>query len=68
MRLTTQMAAEIEKIRKRAEHINQQVYSFLDSERNVTFERKDWIDSSIQELTTFKVRLENLLCETDKKE
>ena len=68
MRLTTQMIAEFETIQKRADHISKKVHPFLDGTRNITFETNDLFDSSIQELTTYKVRLENLLCETDKKE
>ena len=68
MRLTTQMIAEFETIRKRAKHILQKVCPFLDGHRNITFETNDLFDSSIQELTTYNVRLENLLCETDLKE
>ena len=68
MRLTTQMIAEFETIRKRAGHISKKVCPFLDGTRNITFEANDLFDSSIQELTTYNVRLENLLCETDLKE
>ena len=68
MRLTTQMIAEIKTIRTRTEHIFQKVYPFFDGTRNITFETKEFFDASIQEMNTYKVRLENLLCETDKKE
>ena len=68
MKLTTQMIAEIKTIRTRAAHITQKMYPFFDGTRNITFETKEFLDVSIQELTTYKVRLENLLCETDLKE
>ena len=68
MRLTTQMKAEIKTMHIRVDHILQKVYPFLEDTRNITFETKEVLDASIQELTTYKVRLENLLCETDLKE
>ena len=68
MRLTTQMKAELDTFRTRAGQINQEVCPFLDGRRNITFETNELFDASIQEMNTYKVRLENLLCETDKKE
>ena len=68
MRLTTQMAAEIETIGIRVEHMFQEVFPFALGGRKITFETKELFDAIIQEVTTYKVRLENLLCETDKKE
>ena len=43
--------------------MRQKVYPFFDS--GISSEHKEVIDASIQELTTCKIRLENLLCETD---
>ena len=68
MKLTIQMIVEIETIRTRTGHISKKVCPFLDGTRNVKFETNELFDASIQEMNTYKVRLENLLCETDKKE
>ena len=65
MQLTAQMTAEIATMVKRLKHMRQKVYPFFDS--GISFEHKEVIDASIQELTTCKIRLENLLCETDMK-
>ena len=62
------MTAEIGRIRKRGHYIVQKVYSCINDNLNITLETKEFFDASIRELTTYKVRLENLLCETDKKE
>ena len=66
MKLTTQMIAEIGTIELRYWHITQKVHPLLQEKK--TFETKEFIDASIQEMNTYKVRLENLLCETDIKE
>ena len=68
MQLTTQMTAEIGAIRTRGHYIIKKVYSCIDDSRKITFETKEFFDASIRELTTYKIRLENILCETDKKE
>ena len=68
MRLTTQMRAEFETIRTRIDHIMHEVFPFTYGSRKVTNEAKELLDASIQKMTTYKVRLENLLCETDEKE
>ena len=64
MRLTTQMKAEIETIRKRVDvlssKLQQMVMGFDDGEHIVR--------ATIVELKPYKVRLENILCETDIKE
>ena len=63
------MRAEFETIRTRAHHISLEVHPFTyGSRKRVTNEAKELLDASIQKMTTYKVRLENLLCETDEKE
>ena len=61
MQLTTQMHAEIEIIRKRLDHID----GILD---NNLLEAMMKCSGFISEMTPYKVRLENILCETDIKE
>ena len=73
MRLTTQMQAEIESIRTRVDLTWHQVlvplfegwkrrcYQVLAKDRDTTH-------ATIAELNTYKIRLENILCETDIKE
>ena len=69
MRLTTQMRAEIETIGTRFAQIRLQELSQFERFCSVrsSFGRGK-IDSIINELNTYKVRLENILCETDNKE
>ena len=66
MKLTIQMIVEIETIRTRVYQIAQKVNPFFDDA--ISFEIRDLFDASVQELTPYKVRLEHLLCKTDKKE
>ena len=61
------MKAEIGTIESRIRHITKKVYPFL-VQKNKTFETKEFFDANIQEMTAYKVRLENLICETDIKE
>jgi len=67
MQLTAQMKAEIETMRiiLRVQHI---VSPMISIHKAISLEIKEIFDSSIQESSTYKVRLENLLCETDIKE
>ena len=61
MRLTTQMRAEMETIGTRLDQIRAQELSHLKGCSTLA-------DSIINELFTYKVGLENFLCETDNKE
>ena len=77
MRLSTQMIAELKEIVTQVEHLRQKIVLNAGNEiigvtelRNGSLE--EICDHSkteiIQKLRTYKVRLENLLCETDHKE
>ena len=72
MRLTTQMRAEIEIIRTRVGFIIAQVSLSFEKEMmrrgECLTKDKDTAHSIIVELNAYKVRLENILCETDIKE
>ena len=72
MHLTDQMLAEIETIQSRVNFITSQVTIPLEAEmlrRGIYLKKDDDIvRTTIEELTPFKVRLENLLCKTDCKE
>ena len=72
MQLTTQMQAEIETIRTRVDHIGDQVWIPLETEvgssGEILPEYEEIAQEVIEELNPYKVRLENILCETDKKE
>ena len=71
MQLTTQMRSEIETIRKRLDDIDKFLQEkmikkrFLDDE---FLEATKELAGIILELNPYKVRLENILCETDSKE
>ena len=65
MRLTIWMKAELDTIRARTRHIIQKMDPHKE---NISSETKELFDASIREVTTDIVRLENILCETDKKE
>ena len=72
MRLSTQMLAEVQEIVTQVEHIREKI---LLNGGNEIIGVKLWNgsleeirDEIIQKLRTYKVRLENLLCETDHKE
>ena len=73
MRLTTQMQAEFESIRIRLYLIHDQVLIPL-SERltrrdyQVLAKDRDTVHPILEELNPYKIRLENILCETDIKE
>ena len=71
MRLTPQMQAEIETMRARRVFLIDQVWVPLEKEmiRRGWFPKDlDTIKAIIAELKPYKVRLENILCETDIKE
>ena len=72
MQLTTQMQAEIETIRTRVDHICHQVCVPLETEvgsgGEMLPEYEEIVQEVIEELNSYKVRLENILCETDEKE
>ena len=72
MRLTTQMQAELETIQGRIECIkNEVILSVIeDFERfgGVSFQTDTKNEIFYEELNTYKVKMENILCETDDKE
>ena len=71
MRLTNQMKTEMDAMQIRVYQIVLKVDPCLIDnvfERKDFFEQKEIIDACIQEVTTYKVRLENLLSQTDIKE
>ena len=72
MQLTTQMQAEIETIRKRVDHICDHFWIPLETEvgssGEILPEYEEIAQEVIEEVNPYKVRLENILCETDKKE
>ena len=78
MRLTTQLRAEVDATRMRVEFLTCDVLLPLGiqcsrqspalNEVLVSPEHKQIFDSVMQELSIYKVRLENILCETDMKE
>ena len=65
--LTTQMRDELETIRLRFVGITQE-FSDFESFCRTSMDGRGKSDSIINELNTYKVRLENILCETDNKE
>ena len=70
MELTDQMEAEIDSI---AEHTNEMypIASFIGRELDegrLTLNSKKYIAENTKKLSSYKVRLENLLCKTDLKE
>ena len=66
MRLTTQMRAEILTMKARFEHLIESICPFFGGA--ISVEIKEIIDACILEMTGYKERVENLLCETDIKE
>lgn len=73
MRLTTQMRAEVEKVHTRSNEFIERIeklmqFSDFEGLDGTSIGGGDKIDSIINELSTYKVRLENILCETDDKE
>ena len=77
MRLTTQLRAEVEATRMRVVLLTRDVLHLgLECQRRdpeltdviVYPEYKQKFDAIIEELNIYKVRLENILCETDLKE
>jgi len=75
MRFTTQMRAEIETIQKLIHHINKEFLGPMimsamrrGGPKTISMEEKENFRALYEELNSYKVRLENILCETDKKE
>ena len=72
MELTPQMYAEVGTIEDRVEHISDRVWNPLEEEWmrccRMTDEDVNIMNAIIAELNPYKVRLENILCETDMKE
>ena len=72
MQLTTQMQAEMKTIRKRIDLISEQVWIPLEADVTkrvrVTFDHIQTAHVVYAELNPYKVRLENMLCDTDCKE
>ena len=72
MQFTSQMQAEMETIGKLVNHIDREVLDRLKTERQrcgcLTDKGKEICHAAIVELSPYKVRLENILCETDIKE
>ena len=75
MQLTTQMLAELESINTRAGHVREKFKSLAGLSRRyeaMLLELSVTIDQNhraiFAELNPCKVRLENILCETDRKE
>ena len=72
MKLTTQMQAEVETIRTRIDFISKEVWipmenGLMSRDAKCQF-IKDTAHATVAELNPYKVRLENILCETDIKE
>ena len=73
MQLTTQMAAEVEAISARIwfinkEHLEPMVMGFVKNGAPSKDRYKPICLANMEELNSCKVRLENILCETDEKE
>ena len=65
MRLTAQMQAEVERIRTRLDLTFNQVWL---PQPSSPIPDEDTVHATIAELNPYKIRLENILCETDIKE
>ena len=70
MRLTNQMIAEIDGIQKYVDEMNPMVPLLRKEilEKTFTLNSIKYIVENSEQLKTYKVRLENLLCETDSQE
>ena len=71
MKLTAQLRAEIEAIETRSVQMNMEfAINLMEASRNrkIDPENKEICRPIMEELNPFKVRLENILCETDIKE
>ena len=71
MRLTTQMQAEIEAIRTRNLALHQVSILLIEEMKRrggILAKDKETAHATIAELNPYKIRLENILCETDIKE
>ena len=72
MQLTTQMIVKLKTIEQRFNHIKNNVWSPLGREfeelGGTSLKIKTTIGAIIQEFSSYKIVLENMLCETDIKE
>ena len=71
MKLTAQLRAEIKAIETRSVQMNMEfAINLMEASRNrkIDPENKEICRPIMEELNPFKVRLENILCETDIKE
>lgn len=74
MQLTTQMQAEMYDIAKRVDDIAAKIVApvLTDVGRNpggsLWYDPIEYLSTHLEEFSAFKVRLENLLCETERKE
>ena len=72
MKLTTKTRAEIETIETRFHIIREEhvvpITKKVQILGGISFEDQKLIDASSEELNVYKVRLENILCQTDQKE
>ena len=72
MRLTAQMQAEVERIRTRVDLIQAQAWvpliELMKRRSEFLAKDKDTAHATIAELNPYKIRLENILSETDMKE
>ena len=72
MKLTTKTRAEIETIETRFHIIREEhvvpITKKVQILGGISFEDQKLIDASSEELNAYKIRLENILCQTDQKE
>ena len=72
MKLTTQMRVEIDTTHARISQLAQEFWTTIrratESLGRISFETRGNMTAIIEELKTHKVRIENILCETDVKE
>ena len=71
MKLTAQLQAEMETIKTRCVEIHMELVSTnmeVTANYRISSENKENYRKIMEELIPYKVRLENILCETDKKE
>ena len=72
MKLTTKIRTEIETIETRFHIIREEhvvpITKKVQILGGISYEDQKLIDSISEELTVYKVRLENILCQTDQKE
>ena len=68
MKLTPQLIAEMELIQKRCVHLQTDLMTWIGRKSSILLEYEEINRTYLEELIPFKVRLENILCETDIKE